>query len=835
MTTRLPGIYFDTVVPPVTNTLPRMDIAGFVGFASSGPLDTPVPIEDPARFVEIFGQDQVLAWDPVARETAYAQLAPTVRAFLRNGGQRCWVVRVADNSAAVANQFLLPGTIVASPNIAPAAAWLQARSEGSWSDDLILNATLSFGPIQADQPQFTPEMISIVLYPNAVTSVSPGDLLQISFDMQQGSPSSRKAPILFLAVTAVSSGVETASGGGLQQTIVVSGDQGYWFQPADFEDFLQLQTAAPPGQTGSTTSWLQLPQAVSWLTQPQNTLWIASWGVEQSADALTFVLDGLRSQAENIISGSWLQVVFRQPVGPHGSTQLLLLVDSVRGSKATGPAASGSPAGGQQETVQIVAQLGWWVLDDQAGRKLGLSAPRVDVLTLELWVRAASGTITTLSNLGLTPQHPRYIGFLPTDVQLFASNDQSSAPAWTALSSDVSHPRFPLAAPNNDDVANLPIYLPLGVPGLVDPEYYQPALTQSGSALQRDGLVLPDGQLSSSLFLDPILADSTVSTLLTEAFHKQYQLQPVGDTGAPGEPLVKMHALLPIDEISMIAVPDAMHLGWQPASAQPGQDLTAPTLVAISAQSVAGQTAASWTPVAGATSYTLEQSSDPQFASSSTVVFTGAGAPDPSSPALIQSASFAEASGCPAPEYFRVCAYNNAIAGPWSNTVSRILPVEAFTACRQTALPAPVLAIPTESRERVVLQWSVPQSDVDAFQLQVAYEPAFLLPEILFEGQEWYFEVWSDPSRTAYFRVCALRQSVASPWSNTAVAPADDQDDLYWMNPPPAPGTGTPSFDELLQVHQGMIRLGAARGDVFSCSVCLAATMQRRACSTRAC
>lgn len=447
MTTRLPGIYFDTVVPPVTNTLPRMDIAGFVGFASSGPLDTPVPIEDPARFVEIFGQDQVLAWDPVAGETAYAQLAPTVRAFLRNGGQRCWVVRVADNSAAVANQFLLPGTIVASPNIAPAAAWLQARSEGSWSDDLILNATLSFGPIQADQPQFTPEMISIVLYPNAVTSVSPGDLLQISFDMQQGSPSSRKAPILFLPVTAVSSGVETASGGGLQQTIVVSGDQGYWFQPADFEDFLQLQTAAPPGQTGSTTSWLQLPQAVSWLTQPQNTLWIASWGVEQSADALTFVLDGLRSQAENIISGSWLQVVFRQPVGPHGSTQLLLLVDSVRGSKATGPAASGSPAGGQQETVQIVAQLGWWVLDDQVGRKLGLSAPRVDVLTLELWVRAASGTITTLSDLGLTPQHPRYIGFLPTDVQLFASNDQSSAPAWTALSSDVSHPRFPRLRP----------------------------------------------------------------------------------------------------------------------------------------------------------------------------------------------------------------------------------------------------------------------------------------------------------------------------------------------------------------------------------------------------
>ena len=113
-TTRLPGVYFETVVPPATGTLPRMDIAAFVGFAPSGPLDVPVVVEDAGRFLEIYGQDQTLAWDPVAGEMVYAQLPPAVRAFFRNGGQRCWVVRVADDTAASANEFILPGMLLAA-------------------------------------------------------------------------------------------------------------------------------------------------------------------------------------------------------------------------------------------------------------------------------------------------------------------------------------------------------------------------------------------------------------------------------------------------------------------------------------------------------------------------------------------------------------------------------------------------------------------------------------------------------------------------------------------------------------------------------------------------
>src|SRR6516164_7543445 len=91
-----PGIYQTTPAPtPPPLTLVRTDIAGFVGFAERGPLP-----EDFAR-----------EFDPplVARRlTSWAEYEATfgsflangylpfaVRAFFENGGDTCYVVRVA--------------------------------------------------------------------------------------------------------------------------------------------------------------------------------------------------------------------------------------------------------------------------------------------------------------------------------------------------------------------------------------------------------------------------------------------------------------------------------------------------------------------------------------------------------------------------------------------------------------------------------------------------------------------------------------------------------------------------------------------------------------------
>jgi hypothetical protein len=96
--TRLPGIRFRVKPRPSGETLPRMDIAAFIGFAAAGPFDFPVPVEDMAGFREHFGNDLPLALDPATGQVHYACLASAVEHFFKNGGKRCWVVRVDHNA-----------------------------------------------------------------------------------------------------------------------------------------------------------------------------------------------------------------------------------------------------------------------------------------------------------------------------------------------------------------------------------------------------------------------------------------------------------------------------------------------------------------------------------------------------------------------------------------------------------------------------------------------------------------------------------------------------------------------------------------------------------------
>ncbi len=143
---RQPGIYFDTVSPAPASNLPRMDIAGFVGFASNGPLHIPVLIEDMAHFRDVFGEDIALAWDAQLKRMQYSLLGSTLEVFFRNGGLRCWVVRVADdnkdnlNNAAQSARFEIPGLYQAGDLL---AASIRARSAGGWAKNLQLSARLS--------------------------------------------------------------------------------------------------------------------------------------------------------------------------------------------------------------------------------------------------------------------------------------------------------------------------------------------------------------------------------------------------------------------------------------------------------------------------------------------------------------------------------------------------------------------------------------------------------------------------------------------------------------------------------------------------------------------
>ena len=820
--TRLPGVYFQTVVQPVPEVLPRMDIPAFVGFAASGPFDVPVAVEDTVHFHDIFGKDQPLAWDTQRGELAYAQLAPAVRAFFRNGGRRCWIVRVAHNASAVSNGFLVPGLLETQADGSYAAASLVARSEGSWSDDLMLNATITALPLDTASviiPQVSPNGSYVVkLQPGVPCPLVSGDMLQLIFSGGQASPPAATDAVLFLPIEEVgiqflsqnTGSPQTQVGRPPTQQFALSGHKGFWFRPSVEQEFPASAPSSPA--PASDIAWMALPTGATWLTQPENvSLPVLGWGFSKAQNG--FVLETTRSATNDLQSGNWLRLDFDSSVLPPGARALLLLVGNILGASEDTAQTLFSP-GANTEAASVFAASAWWILDEATatGMYPSAPAPRTTGLGLELWVRDAHATVKTLPELQFVPNpvaESRYLGYLPTDVDLFRSSDRAELPPGETLREEVTSPRFPLASQGGRRGIDLPRYLPLGVPGFLREDFYQPALPQSLSSLERDGLA-PQTSCShfgAEFFLDPDLANSNVLTLMTEAFHKQYQFTGPDSTGVP---LVKMHAILPVDEVSLLAVPDAIHRGWV-STLQTQTTLAAPILTNISEPDSGGQVTLNWDSVAGATGYTLQRSNDSQFATANDV---WQGEPM-GSPA--QSGPIAEQFTCPQTVYFRVRAQGSSGAGPWSNTLSREFPAQTFEVCNPDPLVAPALMQTADNRGRISLSWSITASNVDAFQLQVANEPAFDLPELIYAGTQTTFEVWKSPLQTSYFRVAAQRQGEGSPFSNTVTVAAETSVQQWQMVESEDDGsdsTGGACEDELLSIHQAMLRLCAARADL---------------------
>ncbi len=249
-----------------------MDIPGFVGFAASGPLDVPVAIEDTARFLEIFGQDQPLAWDTERGEMAYAQLPSTVRGFFRNGGRRCWVVRVADNQTAQSNEYMLSGLLQADPDtLRYVGSWARARSEGSWSDNLMVNATSTFTPLPVLATQVSSNGYRLTLHPGIRSPVVAGDMLQLVFSGAQATPPSPSDAVAYLPLTNIASEVFPSSPNlRLVQQAVLKGKQAFWFRPAVQADFSALKASPPAAADSFGVVQLPLPSTATRLTRPED-------------------------------------------------------------------------------------------------------------------------------------------------------------------------------------------------------------------------------------------------------------------------------------------------------------------------------------------------------------------------------------------------------------------------------------------------------------------------------------------------------------------------------------------------------------------------------------
>jgi hypothetical protein len=182
---RLPGVDCQPALPAGPPAI-RLDVACFVGFAERGPLDVPVAVEDPTQYATIFGGDVVLATDggiPV-----YANLPGAVQAFFDNGGQRCYVVRVAGPDARAAT-WVVPGMRLYYPDGVAVDVCVQAAWPGSWSGGYQVGTQLLTEPLSIAAPYArarggAPGTLRLSVA--SLLSVQPGDLLRL--DVGPGRP-----------------------------------------------------------------------------------------------------------------------------------------------------------------------------------------------------------------------------------------------------------------------------------------------------------------------------------------------------------------------------------------------------------------------------------------------------------------------------------------------------------------------------------------------------------------------------------------------------------------------------------------------------------------------
>lgn len=134
--------------------LPRMDVPIFVGFAERGPLHRPVLVEDATQYSAVFGDPLDLATSDDGT-MIQAHLGPAVTTYLAGGGVRCYVIRVADDSASDA-----------SFEIADLELWvwadegwmqrgpirLRTSTPGTWADDAELSARLRSIALASNSP-----------------------------------------------------------------------------------------------------------------------------------------------------------------------------------------------------------------------------------------------------------------------------------------------------------------------------------------------------------------------------------------------------------------------------------------------------------------------------------------------------------------------------------------------------------------------------------------------------------------------------------------------------------------------------------------------------------
>jgi hypothetical protein len=369
-----------------------MDVAVFVGFATAGPFDLPVPLEDRAQYAAVFGDVEVeLGWDRTTGEQATSLLGPAVRAFFANGGRRCYAIRVGRDPATAS--LPLPGLVQRDGRGSFSRVAMAVRSPGTWADGLAAATSLEAEP----------------------GGITGGSLRRLSFDLEFPSPAAVavgdllrfSTPDWQLLVTAASV-VPRRHG-----SVHVAGDRNsvVWIDAppaldgascrADVlgADGIVRRDVAATYRNGPAGPELGLDLPIAGAPEPGAILFVQGLGANRRALVVSSVLP---------------------PRGPTGVT----VTGTLRRLRRAAPAA----------------------LRDA-------HPDTVERLVFSLWARSGIAEQQRLDGLGFAAAHTRWPGRLPSDDRLF---DPELAPGTTdaALWREARTPRFPLAGDGLNPLAS---------------------------------------------------------------------------------------------------------------------------------------------------------------------------------------------------------------------------------------------------------------------------------------------------------------------------------------------------------------------------------------------
>jgi hypothetical protein len=566
---RLPGVYF--LPPPhvAGAGLPPLDVAAFVGFAERGPLDTPVPIRDLETYRAVFGGEFVVARE-AGGTTINGALPAAVANFFANGGRRCYVVRVCGKNAS-ATRFRMPGVIAVNSGGTTQARLVSASasSAGAWSQQIRIGTRLRTTPLPVSAFSVTSSRELSWSTGSAPDAIQTGDVLRVMFDDD--------SQWLF-PVSSVETPVNASPAGPVRLLA------GFTWEA------VRPELLSPPALV---TQVRRLTATDMTSLDINGSLVVGSAEAEIAGERETeFVMFG--TDAGAISAGDVLHLELSD-----GSECLF----AVSGTSTN----SSSPAARVVTSNTRLLRLDSTPLAPSSPASLR----RVERLRFDLLLRQGKRRLPTLFELSFNAGPNRWTGDnlrLARLTELAAGTPPTRFWGEVALfeSSPLTHrsnadpdgnqaargarffqllktgERIEEARDGDLDVialagvlapaeASEAIYLPLGMQSiLTEDDVVGPATDDVGS----DDL----DSFTSDIFVDPFLVprvdqqSSGDDALIKEAFDRYY----VQDKRLRG-----IHSLMFIDEVALIATPEAVHRGWQPQETQApvfSQPITSPPI-----------------------------------------------------------------------------------------------------------------------------------------------------------------------------------------------------------------------------------------------------------------